>query len=861
MGQRYTSSPHFVPTLCQKRERERLGVSQTSAPARQPELLAPAGSFEAACAGLQYGADAVYLGLPRHSARADAVNLDAAALARLVQHAHRLTPRRSVYLTVNTLVRDDELPSVLDTLATGSEAGVDGLIVQDLAVVHLVRRCFPHLPLHASTQMAVHSLEGVLALGELGFTRVVLARELPFAAVAALTRQSPIEIEVFVHGALCYAYSGLCLFSALQAGRSGNRGQCAYSCRGRFTATGAGASPGYPFSMRDLALLDRLGELRQAGIASLKIEGRMKSPLYVAAVTDVYRRRRDGTVPAAETAEAGADLRSIFSRPWTRLHFDGPQPPEEVIDALAVGHRGTPVGTVAAVRRERGTSARWLVLATTRALEKHDGLQVELPSGGRPFGFGIAQMRLAGRSRLEVSVPSGSRVAIALPDDAPPLPVGAPVFCSASQAVQRRYALRLPHERDCRVAEPLRVALTLSADGVRVTGTPVARPDLAVTLEAAQPLEPARQPEQTPLAVRKAFGRLGESGWELADLALDDPDGRYAAPSLLNNLRRQMLEQLDSRLAARRAAEQAGRQALLAAEVASCAPPTPVARSPWRVSVKVPVASPPVAFGGATELVLALRVADCAAGGAGTTPRGMGVPPMEHGQDARATTADLAELGAAWQAAMPQAAIRWALPLIFHDGDEARAVEAAVARLLERGWQRWECGGLAGLHLLRRLAVQPLSLTAGGALYGLNRLALRRLGDLGCGGVVAPAAAEAATLASLAGHPAPRLILRFYQRPPLFISATRPVVPSEAGGTAFGLQDHRGQLFEVTEEDGRWLTRAAEPLQRLGQLEELRAAGLTEARVDLTAEPPGAWRALWTRLGAHCRCPGAGRRQ
>src|SRR5690606_28994258 len=121
-----------------------------------------------------------------------------------------------------------------------------------------------------------------------------------------------------------------------------------------------------------------------------------------------------------------------------------------------------------------------------------------------------------------------------------------PVFCSASQAVQRRYALRLPHERDCRVAEPLRVALTLSADGVRVTGTPVARPDLAVTLEAAQPLEPARQPEQTPLAVRKAFGRLGESGWELADLALDDPDGRYAAPSLLNNLRRQMLEQLDS---------------------------------------------------------------------------------------------------------------------------------------------------------------------------------------------------------------------------------------------------------------------------------------------------------------------------
>jgi U32 family peptidase len=790
-----------------------------NAPARQPELLAPAGSFEAACAALQYGADAVYLGLPRHSARAAAVNLDADALGRTVRHAHRLTPRRAVYLTLNTLVRDDELPSVLEALEAADATGVDGLIIQDLAVYRLARRFFPDLPPHASTQMAVHSLDGVRALEALGFTRVVLARELSLTEIEAIARATTLEVEVFVHGALCYAYSGLCLFSALQAGRSGNRGQCAYCCRERFTVSGTD-QPAYPFSMRDLALLDRVDALRRIGVASLKIEGRMKSPLYVAAVTDVYRRRIDGALPDAQAAEAIADVQTIFSRPWTQLHLDGPRPPEQVIDALAVGHRGTPVGTVAAVRRDRGAPTRWLGLATARALERHDGLQVELPAGGRPFGFGIAQMRLAGHARLEVIVPAGSRVEIALPDDAPPLPAGAPVFCSASQAVQRRYALRLPRERACRATEPLRVAVTLAAGGVTVAGTPVAWPGLAVTLEAAQPLEAARQPEQTAAAVRKAFERLGESPWELAALALDDPGKHYAPPSLLNNLRRQLQKQLDGKLAVRRAAEQAARRAILAAELAPGAAPAPAPTC--RVSVKVPVATSPARFEGAGELVLALRVADCAGG--------------------------LEAMGETWQAAMPDVPIRWALPWIIRDGKEARAVEAAAGRLLARGWRRWECGGLAALHLLRRLCSAPMSLTADGALYGLNRLAGRQLADLGFEGIVAPAEAEPATLAALAAQASPRLIVPVCQRPALFISETRPVVPMANSAGRFGLLDRRGRRFDVASEDGRWVTRAAEPLLRLEPLPALRAAGLAEARVDLTGEAPGAAAAVWIAL-------------
>ena len=781
-------------------------------PSARPELLAPAGSFEAACAALQYGADAVYLGLPRHSARAEAVNLDAGALQRIVHYAHGLSPRRAVYLTLNTLIRDDELASVLETLETAAAAEVDALIIQDLAVYRLARRYAPNIPLHASTQMAVHDADGARALAELGFARVVLARELSLDEIAAIARQTPIEVEVFVHGALCYAYSGLCLFSALQAGRSGNRGQCAYCCRERFTAPDGAAA--YPFSMRDLARLDRLDDLRRAGVASLKIEGRMKSPLYVAAVTDLYRRKLAGSLTPRAEAEAVADVQTIFSRPWTALHLDGPQPPDQVIDPLAVGHRGTPIGQVEAVRRDRTGNTRWLALTTSRALEKHDGLQIERPQGGRPFGFGIAQMRRADAARLEVAVPAGSRVAIALPPDAPVLPVGAPVFCSASQAVQRRYAVAIPRLQDGRPTRPLKVEVTLDAKGLRVRGEPVGEPGLAaVTLEAAEPLALARQADQTPSAVRKAFERLGESVWRLSELTVHDPDGRYAPPSRLNAVRRQLQEQLDANLLGQQTAAHAARLTELTEALA--ARPSAGLVTAARLSVQVELAREPRIFDDADELVLALRVADAG-------------PSLE-------------DRIRAWQAVMPALPIRLALPEIVRGEAAAQAIRLAMRRLLDRGWIRWECTGLAGLHRLRNLTAEPLSITAAGALYGLNRLACRQLAELGAEAVVAPAEADAETLLSLARQRTPRLIVPINQRPPLFIAATPPAAAT-TGNKAKDIwewTDRRGRRFRVDEEDGLWLTRSVEPLQRFDQRPQLLAAGITEFRLDLVGEPQG----------------------
>ena len=280
------------------------------------ELLSPAGSFETALAAFAAGADAVYLGLDAFSARADAVNFTDAQLRDLLALARRDGPARKVYVTFNTLLDDAQLPEAARKLALLDELRPDGLIVQDLGVARLVRRHFPHLELHASTQLVAHNLEGVLALRELGFTRVVLARELSIEDIRSITRRCGCEIEVFVHGALCYSLSGLCLFSALEKNRSGNRGRCAYCCR--LAYTDAAGTRSLPFSMRDLRLDDHLEQLRDAGVASLKIEGRMKSPLYVSTVTAHYRELHDGLQFASEGGKPVgfgiSDLRVALSR-------------------------------------------------------------------------------------------------------------------------------------------------------------------------------------------------------------------------------------------------------------------------------------------------------------------------------------------------------------------------------------------------------------------------------------------------------------------------------------------------------------------------------------------------------------------
>ncbi len=269
-----------------------------------PELLAPAGDMECLYAAVRAGADAVYVGGKRFGARAFAKNFDIDELSLAVRYCHLHGVK--LYVTLNTLIEDREMAEAVEYAAELYRVGVDALIVADLGVISAIRRHIPELELHASTQMSVHNTLGARAAADLGVSRVVPARELSLSDIKSIVENSPCEVEVFLHGALCVCHSGQCLFSSLVGGRSGNRGECAQPCRLPFN------NGKYILSLKDLSLANHIDELIDSGVASLKIEGRMKSPEYVYTVTEVYRRLLDEHRPATE--RENDRLKRAFSR-------------------------------------------------------------------------------------------------------------------------------------------------------------------------------------------------------------------------------------------------------------------------------------------------------------------------------------------------------------------------------------------------------------------------------------------------------------------------------------------------------------------------------------------------------------------
>ena len=256
---------------------------------RRLEILAPAGSMESMKAAVAAGADAVYMGGQKFGARAFADNPDEEGMLEALRYVH--LHGRKLYLTVNTLLREDELAELPAYLEPYYEAGLDAVIVQDMGVLRMVRRTFPDLPVHASTQMTVTGPEFGRMLAQEGVSRIVPARELSLSEIRKLYENTGLEIECFVHGALCFCYSGQCLFSSFIGGRSGNRGRCAQTCRLPFSVEGGHRT--YPLSLKDLNTLDILPDILEAGVYSLKIEGRMKSPRYTAGTVSIYRKYAD----------------------------------------------------------------------------------------------------------------------------------------------------------------------------------------------------------------------------------------------------------------------------------------------------------------------------------------------------------------------------------------------------------------------------------------------------------------------------------------------------------------------------------------------------------------------------------------
>ena len=346
----------------------------------KPEILAPAGGEEQLRAAVICGADAVYLGVQSFNARQGAANFEEAALPQTVGWCHARGVK--VYVTLNTLITDREFPQWEQTLDAVAACGVDGVIVQDLGAAALIRRRYPTLPLHGSTQMTVHNLAGAKLLEEMGFVQVVLARELTREEIAAITAGTSLRCEVFVHGALCMSVSGQCYLSSILGERSGNRGLCAQPCRLNFNSHGRE----YALSLKDLSLVEKLSELQDAGVASLKIEGRLKRPEYVAAAVTACREALLGNRPDM------AALQSVFSRGgFTDGYYTGRRDLTMfgIRDREDVAATGAVLGELAALtRNEVGhvpvTMGITLAADTPATLRVSDGERVVTVAGDIP---------------------------------------------------------------------------------------------------------------------------------------------------------------------------------------------------------------------------------------------------------------------------------------------------------------------------------------------------------------------------------------------------------------------------------------------------------------------------------------------
>lgn len=692
----------------------------------QTELLSPAGDFETALAAFDAGADAVYCGLADFSARAFAKNLSFEDLGHLVRFAH--AKGKKVYVTFNTLVDEVDVEQAVETLSRLEEIGPDALIVQDLGVARLCRRHFPALALHASTQLVAHNLEGVLALKDVGFTRVVLARELSLAEIASISKRcGGLELECFIHGALCYSISGLCLFGAMEKGRSGNRGKCPYCCRMGY---GQPLNP-YIFSMKDLRLGEDVRKLVDAGVVSLKIEGRMKSSLYVAAVTKFYRQILDSRGGKGVTL---ADLETIFSRRTTELYLDG-KGKESPIDPESLGHLGAPIGTVKRVTKDR-EGRRWLRFHTARALEVHDGLQFDTMADGRHLGLGIREMRPAISRTPVFEVAAGTDVEIELPEDFP-IREGENVYCSMSNAVKRMFPAPSFRPSDYPGNVKIDLEVTIAADSISATAN-------GVTASIPGTFDSAKNPEKTYGAVEKAFSKLGETNYALGKLSLVDPDRRFAPMSVLNDLRRDLVELLD----------EAGEKAR-------------------RAKVEVALADdeelPEISQGNVSARRLKIRI-------------GQTVPAGDWDEIIVAVTSSTSddEIGT-----FDASTTRLALPVYTAEPDFNK-LRVLVKRLHREGFEKWEASDLATLRLLKAAGVSDI--TADWTLYAFNSHALAELSSLGVKRFVASPENVRENLSYLAesGYDIEFLA---QQATPLFVSLTKPAA-EQADGLAIYRRDN-----------------------------------------------------------------------
>lgn len=530
--------------------------------AKKAELLAPAGDLAAGLAAIQSGADAVYAGLPRFNARERSENLSVAEFGKLTGYAHE--HGRRVYLALNTLVRQDELDDIARLLEEVVPLEPDAVIVQDLGVLRLIRDYFPMLAIHASTQMGSHNREAVNLLAERGVERVILERQIPLDELAPLVAGSTIEVEVFCHGALCCCLSGTCLLSSWIGGWSGNRGRCKQPCRRRYFSK---EGDGFFFSTRDLYGLEHVRELRDMGVASLKVEGRLRKSDYVEQAVTAYRMmldcaesEKDAALRAARGVLAGA-----FGRSWSPGFLEKSRY-DEVVDARAVGVAGQFCGKVTAAQ-EGGFEA-----AISQRLHLGDRLRVQADDG--EDGVPLTVTRLSVRGQMVSRATRGETCFIACEHG---VTAGDRVYRIGTQGRDLHKLVEALPE----AARPVDLHVRLAADGIEAMAS---WGQGSATWRHREPVEAAVKHGIDEATVIDEFSRMPAAGLMIGRVTAQIDGGLFLQARQLRKFRQAFWEWAAGAVVVPPGGDAAGQAFLARREFAA---PLPPGRLKWRRAVRV----------------------------------------------------------------------------------------------------------------------------------------------------------------------------------------------------------------------------------------------------------------------------------
>jgi putative protease len=513
----------------------------TSLEIKDVELLAPAGNFEAMVAAIKNGADAVYLGGKAFGARHYASNFDNKDLTKATRFVHQRN--KKIYITVNTLLSDRELEQAAYYLKFLYEIGVDAVIVQDLGLIKMISDLFPKLEVHASTQMTINNADGVNFLEQNGVTRVVLAREVSLENIRLIKQNSNLELETFVHGALCVCYSGQCLMSSMIGGRSGNRGKCAQPCRMKYQLTDINGKDiklnsigEHLLSPKDLKTVDFLPKIIEAGVTSLKIEGRMKRPEYVATVTRIYKnaleRYFSGNNLVGVTEQEEKELAQIFNRDFSSGYYKKNQG-SDLMSYKRPNNRGLFIGRVSSVQSKKNLA----VVKLVEDLYIGDGLEFWVTRGGRK-GLTVEKIWVNGKPVSEAKANQEATIEIEYKVFA-----GDRIFKTYDAKLMEK-AQESYQNLEIELKSPIKMEVLAKVDSPLLL-TVRDREGNVVQAETSFIVEKAIKRQLTPEVVRVQLERLGNTPYFLTDLTCNIHGEVMVPLSELNNVRRAAVEKLE----------------------------------------------------------------------------------------------------------------------------------------------------------------------------------------------------------------------------------------------------------------------------------------------------------------------------